>query len=91
MLALLAVAGAGVAAVQVTDAARAAARAAALGEDAAVVVAVGRQLAGDHAQVHLSTDADLVVVTVTRRLPGPLGAADLTARATARARPEPGR
>jgi len=71
---------------QCADAARAAARAAAIGEPAAAVAAVARDLAGAHAQVHVDREGEWVEVTVTRPL---VGALELSARGTARAWVEP--
>ncbi|GAA4419722.1 hypothetical protein GCM10023169_10680 [Georgenia halophila] len=76
--------------VRVSDAARAAARAAALGESEAAVVAVARDLAGEGAAVVVSHEAEYVLVEVSHEIPGLLGMADLEAGASARAMPEPG-
>ncbi|WP_324650383.1 TadE family type IV pilus minor pilin [Georgenia sp. H159] len=77
--------------VRCADAARAAARAAAIGEPAAVVVAVVRDLAGGDAHVTVDHDGQWVEVVVTRPLsPAVPGADGLRARAAARAWVEPG-
>lgn len=77
--------------VRCADAARAAARAAAIGEPAAVVVAVARDLAGDGAQVTVDEDGQWVEVVVTRPLASALpGTGGLRARGSARAWVEPG-
>lgn len=70
------------------DAARAAARAAAIGEPAAVVETVARDLAGDDAQVRVDRTGQWVEVTVTRPLPA---APELQTWGTARAWVEPDR
>ncbi|WP_305852982.1 TadE family type IV pilus minor pilin [Georgenia sp. TF02-10] len=90
LVVLLVAAAAAVSQVRVADAARAGARAAALGEPAAVITSVAEHLAGPAATVRVGRDQGYVVVTVTRELPGLLAVTDLTARATARAVPEPG-
>lgn len=90
LVALLTAASAAVTQVRVADAARAGARAAALGESHAHVGEVARRLAGDHAEVQVSGSGGYVVVEVTRDFSGPLGLADLAARSSARALPEPG-
>ena len=90
LLVLLTAASAALTQVRVADAARAGARAAALGESAAVVTAVVDHLAGSGAVVRVSRDGGYVVVEVARDLPGPLALAALRAGATARALPEPG-
>ncbi|WP_258369251.1 TadE family type IV pilus minor pilin [Georgenia satyanarayanai] len=77
--------------VRCADAARAAARAAAIGESAAVVSSVARELAGADAEVSVETDGSWVEVVVSRAVaPGVLGAGTLEARASARAWVEPG-
>lgn len=90
LVALLTAASAALTQVRVADAARAGARAAALGEPFAVVAGLTAQLAGADAVVEVRGDGGYVVVDVTQDLPGPLGLADLRARASARAVPEPG-
>lgn len=77
--------------VRCTDAARAAARAAAIGEPAAVVLAVAHDLAGPGARVSVAEDGEWVEVVVTRSVAADvLGAGTLEARASARAWVEPG-
>lgn len=77
--------------VRCADAARAAARAAAIGEPAAVVLAVARDLAGPEAQVSVETDGQWVQVVVSRPVAGEvLGDRTLRARAEASAWREPG-
>ncbi|WP_251839872.1 TadE family type IV pilus minor pilin [Oceanitalea stevensii] len=77
--------------VRCADAARAAARAAAIGEPAAVVTSVARELAGADAEVSVDTDGSWVEVVVSRPVAsGVLGAGTLEARASARAWVEPG-
>ncbi|WNB85352.1 TadE family type IV pilus minor pilin [Cellulomonas sp. ATA003] len=72
------------------DAARAGARAAALGEPTGVVTAIADRLAGPGASVRVDHDGVWVTVTVRRSLAsGPLGVGDLTAQASATARVEP--
>jgi hypothetical protein len=90
LVALLTAAGAALTQVRVADAARAGARAAALGESSAVVSDVARHLAGPEAEVVVDDDGGYVVVEVRAELGGPLALADLRARASARALPEPG-
>jgi len=73
------------------DAARAAARAAAIGEPADVVVAVAQDLAGPDAEVTLQRHGDWVVVAVSRPVVAPVaGLGPLHASAEARAWVEPG-
>ncbi|WP_152203964.1 TadE family type IV pilus minor pilin [Georgenia thermotolerans] len=90
ILVLLTAASAALTQVRVADAARAGARAAALGEPAGQVTAVAAQLAGGAAAVQVGREGGYVVVAVARDLPGPLAVAGLRASATARALPEPG-
>ncbi|GAA2722009.1 TadE family type IV pilus minor pilin [Cellulomonas aerilata] len=72
------------------DAARAGARAAALGEDRALVVAIAQRVAGQGATVTVEAADPWVTVTVRRPLStGPLGGAGLTAAGRATARVEP--
>lgn len=87
LLVLLAAAAAGVTQLRVADAARAGARAAAIGEGTSQIAATARQLAGGGAEVVVGTEDGFVVVEVSRPLPGIL--AGTRARATARAIPEP--
>jgi len=91
LVALLTAAGAAVTQVRVADAARAGARAAALGESHAEVGEVARSLAGDASDVRVSESGGYVVVEVSQDFSGPLGLADLAASSSARALPEPGR
>ncbi len=86
---LLAAGSAVVAQVRVADAARAGARAVIAGETSTQVTAVVHELAGAGASVGIAS-GDLVEVTVTRPLGGPLGRWGLAARAVARAPAEPG-
>ncbi|MFC7404429.1 TadE family type IV pilus minor pilin [Georgenia alba] len=90
LVVLLVAASAAVTQVRVADAARAGARSAALGETSQVVHDLTQELAGEDAAVRIGRDGAYVVVEVTRRIPGPLGLADLQASASARALPEPG-
>lgn len=84
LLLVLSGVSAGVTQLRVTDAARVAARAAAIGEDP---VAVGRRAAGD---VTLSVErGDLTCVVATRVVAGPLGAAGVSARSRVCAYTEP--
>jgi len=90
LVALLTAASAALTQVRVADAARAGARAAALGESHRDVAGVARELAGDGAAVQVSEVGGYVVVEVSHDLTGPLRAVGLTARSSARALPEPG-
>lgn len=91
LLVCCAVAAAVLGQVRCADAARAAARAAAIGEPAAVVVTVARELAGPDAEVVVDADGGWVEVVVSRPLATGLpGAGALRARAGARAWVEPG-
>lgn len=65
LVAVLLVAGAAVTQMRCTDAARAAARAAALGQDAAAVAAIVDDLAGPQAQLSLTEEGSWVRVEVT--------------------------
>lgn len=77
--------------IRCADAARAGARAAAIGESHEQVVAVAQQLAGDDAEVLVSRDGAWVEVRVARPVAGELvGLGALQASATARAWVEPG-
>ncbi|HLS63029.1 MAG TPA: TadE family type IV pilus minor pilin [Ruania sp.] len=70
---ILAVASAGVMQVRCADAARAGARAAALGQDDAQVVGIVQQLAGEDATVTVSRSEEWVDVRVSAEVPlGPL-------------------
>jgi hypothetical protein len=90
LVALLTAASAALTQVRVADAARAGARAAALGESYREVGDLARELAGEEAAVRVSESGGYVVVEVSRDLAGPLRVAGLTARSSARALPEPG-
>ncbi|MBZ3906977.1 TadE family type IV pilus minor pilin [Streptomyces griseiscabiei] len=59
--------------IQVVDAARAGARAAARQDPSAEVVAVAREAAPDGAEVSVGREGDLVRVVVSARAPGPRG------------------
>ena len=73
-----------------SDAARAGARAAALGEDHALVTAVARRVAGEDATVRVQDGGEWVTVVVRRPVAGSvLGVAGLTAEGRATARVEP--
>ncbi|TNC17554.1 pilus assembly protein TadE [Georgenia sp. 311] len=77
--------------VRCADAARAAARAAAIGEPAAVVAAVARELAGPEADVTVAEDGGWVEVRVSRQVASDVpGLSGLRAAAVARAWVEPG-
>lgn len=77
--------------VRCADAARAAARAAAIGEPASVVQAVARDLAGPDVEVVVDEAGGWVEVRVSRPVAGGVpGTASLRARASARAWVEPG-
>lgn len=77
--------------VRCADAARAAARAAAIGEPASAVVAVARDLAGSDAAVTVDEGGGWVEVTVSRQVAsGFPGVGGLRAEASARAWVEPG-
>lgn len=85
LLLVLSGVSAGVTQLRVTDAARGAARAAAIGEDP---VAVGERLGGG---VTLTVErGGLTCVSASRRVAGPLGAAGVTARSRVCAYTEPG-
>ncbi|WP_159623374.1 TadE family type IV pilus minor pilin [Ruania rhizosphaerae] len=74
LVAVLTAAAAGVAQVRCADAARAGARAAALGESTGQVVAVAEHVAGADVEVGVSRDGEWVTVGVRTGLPlGPLG------------------
>lgn len=88
---VLIVGSAAIAQVRCADAARAAARAAALGEDAAAVTAIALDLAGEDAHVEVSTAEGWVHVVVTRPVSvGWLGLEALSARSEASVPLEPG-
>lgn len=84
----LAVLGGGVAQLRAGDAARAGARAAAIGAEVTEVRAVAGQLAGPGADVQVEC-GELVRVTVSIPLPGLGTWGDVSARAQAVAVPEP--
>jgi len=88
LVALLTVASAAVAQTRCTDAARAGARAAALGEPDGEVVATARRLAGDGAAVSVSRSEGWVTVTVSDAV-GSWSGTPLRAHASAVARAEP--
>ncbi|WP_420113898.1 TadE family type IV pilus minor pilin [Pseudactinotalea sp.] len=91
LVVVLLVASAAIAQVRCTDAARAAARAAALGEDSATVVAIATDLAGSEAHVSVSESGGWVTVEVSRPVAtGWLGGSSLTARAEVAVPAEPG-
>ena len=84
---LLAGAAAGMTQLRIEEGARAGARALARGEDPATVQRTVRTLAGASASASVSADAGWFNVTVTDRVPGPLGSSipwTLTARASTR-------
>jgi hypothetical protein len=88
---VLVVASAAVAQVRCTDAARAGARAAALGEDSATVAAIAADLAGDGAQVAVQESDGWVHVEVSRPVAtGWWGIGSLTATASFAVPIEPG-
>ena len=90
LVALLAIASTAIAQMRCTDAARAGARAAALGEPDGEVVATARRLAGADASVAVSRSDEWVTVEVSAAVgPGLWGGSPLRARATAVARAEP--
>ncbi|QTE29714.1 TadE family type IV pilus minor pilin [Pengzhenrongella sicca] len=94
LLALLVLGAAAAGQLRCADAARAGARAAALGETAAEIAAIAERLAGDGATVAVTgtgTGTDgWVTVTVSRPIAaGPFGAGPLHAHASASARVEP--
>ena len=84
---LLAGAAAGMTQLRIEEGARAGARALARGEDPATVEQTVRTLAGGSASASVSADAGWFNVTVTDKVPGPLGSSipwTLTARASTR-------
>ena len=90
LVALLLLSSAATTQLRAADAARAGARAAALGEQTAVVAQVAERLAGAGARVQVQRDGEWVTVTVRRSVDvGRLSAAGLTASARATARAEP--
>jgi hypothetical protein len=90
LVALLTVASAAIAQTRCTDAARAGARAAALGEADGEVTTTARRLAGADATVAVSRADEWVTFAVSSPLgPASWGGSPLQARATAVARVEP--
>ncbi|NMR19782.1 TadE family type IV pilus minor pilin [Cellulomonas fimi] len=89
LAAVLVLGSAAVTHLRCADAARAAARAAALREDPAQVVATAKRLAGADAAVQIVRDDAWVTVTVTRAVSGLEWAVPLRASATATAWVEP--
>jgi Flp pilus assembly protein TadG len=90
LVALLLLSSAATTQLRAADAARAGARAAALGEETTAVTQVAQRLAGAAAGVQVERDGAWVTVTVRRDVAlGPMGAGGLTASARATARVEP--
>jgi hypothetical protein len=90
LVALLTVASAAVAQTRCTDAARAGARAAALGEPDGAVASTARRLAGPDSSTAVSRAGQWVTVEVSSQVgPGLWAASSLRARASAVARVEP--
>lgn len=90
VLALLALAAAGIAQTRCVDAARAGARAAALGEDDATVTGVARRVAGDGVQVATDRRDGWVTVRVTSAVVAvPWGPEPVRVHAESVARSEP--
>lgn len=84
---LLAAAAAGMTQLRIEEGARAGARALARGDDTAAVERTVRTLAGGTAAASVAADGEWFNITVTDRVPGPLGASipwTLTARASMR-------
>lgn len=84
---LLAGAAAGMTQLRIEEGARAGARALARGDDPAAVERTVRTLAGGSAAASVSADGEWLSITVTDRVPGPLGSSipwTLTARASTR-------
>jgi len=84
---LLAGAAAGMTQLRLEEGARAGARALARGDDPAAVERTVRTLAGGSAAASVAADGEWVSITVTDRVPGPLGSSipwTLTARASTR-------
>ncbi|WP_225755040.1 TadE family type IV pilus minor pilin [Actinotalea sp. Marseille-Q4924] len=87
---VLATVAAGAAQLRCADAARAGARAAAIGEDHAEVRAVARRVAGDRAVVEVGQEAEWVTVVVSTTVPGAwFTGGRLTVRGSATAWVEP--
>jgi hypothetical protein len=90
LVAVLLLASAATSQLRCADAARAGARAAALGEDHGVVTAIAQRVAGPGATVAVVDGDPWVTVTVRRPLTGgPLAGSGLTAQGRATARVEP--
>jgi hypothetical protein len=90
LVAVLLLASAATSQLRCADAARAGARAAALGEDRGVVTAIAQRVAGSGATVRVQESEPWVTVTVRRPLTGgPLAGSGLTAEGRATARVEP--
>ncbi len=90
LVAVLLLASAATSQLRCADAARAGARAAALGEDRGVVTAIAQRVAGPGATVRVQEGDPWVTVTVRRPLTaGPLAGGGLTAEGRATARVEP--
>lgn len=84
---LLAAAAAGMTQLRIEEGARAGARALARGDDTVAVERTVRTLAGGSAAASVAADGEWFNITVTDRVPGPLGASipwTLTARASMR-------
>ena len=84
---LLAGAAAGMTQLRIEEGARAGARALARGDDPAAVERTVRTLAGGSAAASISADGEWLSITVTDKVPGPLGSSipwTLTARASTR-------
>ncbi|GEK20092.1 TadE family type IV pilus minor pilin [Cellulomonas xylanilytica] len=90
LVALLTIASSAIAQTRCTDAARAGARAAALGERDSSVAATARRLAGEDASVAVSRAGGWVTVEVSAAVAsGSWGSSALRARASAVSRAEP--
>ena len=89
LAAVLLLSSAATAQLRCADAARAGARAAALGDDSGAVTAIADRLAGGGARVRVDRDGTWVTVTVRRPVASGLFDAGLTATARATARAEP--
>ncbi|MGK2349518.1 TadE family type IV pilus minor pilin [Actinomyces sp. W5033] len=87
LLLVLSGVGAGVTQLRVADAARVAARAAAIGESE---LAGPASRAASGVELSVSREGGLTCVSASRAVPGPLGAAGLRARSRACAWTEPG-
>lgn len=90
LAAVLVLGSAAIGQLRCADAARAGARAAALGEEPAAIAAIAGRVAGDGARVGVERDSRWVTVTVSRSVvAGPFAGGPLRARASAVARVEP--